>query len=89
MLVTNGAMKGKNDKGLRKLAITNLAYLTDIKILLGLAGLLPLLCTMHHLMKFSQGRDLFVCDYIAAITCCIAEVQAYYIESDAFIQDIF
>jgi hypothetical protein len=82
--------KPKTDKKLFKLAQANLAYLSDIQILLGLSGLLPLLRSVHFLMQFAQGRDLLVCDYVAAIQICIIEIIAFYVDdSTAFTQDIF
>lgn len=81
---------GKKDKGLMKLASKNLAYLCDFRIVLGLAGLLPMLRSVHSLIKFSQSREVFVCDYVAAIQICVAEVQAMYVdEVTAFKQDLF
>jgi hypothetical protein len=82
--------KVPRDKKLVNLAKKNLAFLSDIQILLGLSGLLPLLRCVHSLMKFSQGRDIFVCDYMAAIQVCISEITAFYIDdTTAFSQDIF
>lgn len=64
----------KKDKLLIKLAKRNLAYLSDFKILLSLAGLLPMLQSVHSLIKFSQGREVFICDYVAAIQIYISEL---------------
>ncbi len=33
-------------------------------VLLGLMGLLPLLEIVHVLIKFSQQKDIFICNYI-------------------------
>lgn len=82
--------KMPKDKKLIKLAKKNLGFLCDIQILLGLSGLLPLLRCVQSLMKFAQGRDLFVCDYVAAIQVCMAEITAFYVDdTTAFSQDIF
>jgi hypothetical protein len=82
--------KVPKDKKLLKLAKKNLTLLSDIQILLGLSGLLPLLRSVHSLMKFAQGRDVFVCDYVAAIQVCVAEITAFYVDdATAFSQDIF
>jgi hypothetical protein len=41
-------------------------------------------------MQFAQGRDLVVCDYVAAIQMCIVEITTCYVDdSVAFSQDIF
>ena len=82
--------KAKVDKKLMALARKNLNHLTNIQILLGLSGLLPLLQCVHSLMQFAQGRDVFVCDYVSAIQICIAEVIAFYIDGNtSFTQDVF
>ena len=47
------ASKVKVDKKLMEIAKKNLDHLTDIQILLGLAGFLPLLKTIHSLMQFA------------------------------------
>ena len=82
--------KVAKDKKLIKLTKKNLAFLCDIQILLGLLRLLPLLRCVHSLMKFVQGRDPFVCDYVAAIQICMAKVTAFYVDDTiAFIQNVF
>ena len=82
--------KGKVDKKCMALTCKNLNHLIDIQVLLGLFGLLPLLRCVHSLMQFAQGRDVFVCDYVAAIHICIAKVTTFYMDdSTAFSQDVF
>ena len=82
--------KAKVDKKLMALTHKNLNHLTDIHILLGLSGLLPLLQCVQFLMQFAQGRDVFVCDYVSAIQICITEVTTFYIDSNTlFTQDVF
>ena len=82
--------KVKVEKKVMALAKKNLDHLTDIQILLGLSGLLPLLRVVHNLMQFAQSREVFVYDCVSAIQLCIADVTAFYIdESTAFTQDNF
>ena len=82
--------KPKTDKKLFKLTQANLPYLSNIQILLGWLGLLPLLRSVHSLIQFAQGQDLFVCNYVAAIQMCIVETTAFYVDdSTAFTQDLF
>ena len=82
--------KVKVEKKFMALARKNLDHLTDIQILLGLSGLLPLLRVVHSLMQFAQSREVFVCDYVSAIHLCIADITAFYVdESSAFTQDNF
>jgi hypothetical protein len=41
-------------------------------------------------MQFAQSRDVFVCDYIATIQVCQAEITSFYIDdATAFSQDMF
>ena len=88
--ITKDGKKGKKDKELRKLPTKNLSYLTYINVILGMSALLPLLCIVHSLTEFAQGQGLFVCNYVAAISCCIEGVQSLYTEeSSSFSQEIF
>ncbi len=43
---------------------SNLCLLTNVKTLLGLNAIMSLLEAVHSLIKFSQLRDVFVCDLI-------------------------
>jgi hypothetical protein len=43
---------------------------TDIRIVLGLACIMPMLCTVHSLMQYAQKNDVFICDFLAAIKIC-------------------
>jgi hypothetical protein len=68
----------------------NLNLLCDVQVLLGLSRLLPMLRCAHLLMQFAQSRDVFVCDYIAAIQVCQAEITSFYIDdATTFSHDLF
>ncbi len=45
-------------------AKSNLCILVNVKMLLGLNAIIPLLEAVHSLIKISQLRDVFVCDFI-------------------------
>ncbi len=45
-------------------AKSNLCLLVNVKTLLGLNAIIPLLEVIHSLIKISQLRDVFVCDFI-------------------------
>jgi hypothetical protein len=45
----------------------NYDLLVDISIPIALACFLPLLETVHCLVKFSQEHDIFICDYLATV----------------------
>ncbi len=49
-----------------ELAKANFLNLCDIHMILGLPCILPMLEFVNGRMKFAQGKDVFVCDYITA-----------------------
>ncbi len=69
---------------------SNLCLMTNVKMLLGLNAIMPLLEEMHALIKISQLHDVFVCDFIAIVKICEKDVYMmyydnhYYFQGDAF-----
>jgi hypothetical protein len=62
-------------------AAHNLMLLCDVSTLLALPSLLPLLESVNSLITFSQSRNVFVSDYVAAIKICQAELYEMYVDS--------
>jgi hypothetical protein len=62
-------------------AAHNLMLLCDVSTLLALPSLLPLLESVNSLITFSQSRNVFVFDYVAAIKICQAELYEMYVDS--------
>jgi hypothetical protein len=56
----------------------NLYLLCDLHILLGSSCLLPLLEAVNALIKFAQGRDIFICDFVATIKICQVDLYMMY-----------
>jgi hypothetical protein len=56
----------------------NLELLLDISVPVALMYFLPLLETIHYLVKFSQQRDVFICDYLAAVKVCQGQLYSLY-----------
>ncbi len=56
----------------------NYEHLCDIHIFLGLACILPLLESMHALIKFAQSKDVFVCYLVVPIKDCQGDVYNIY-----------
>ncbi len=56
----------------------NLNLLCDLHMLLGLSCLLPLLEIVHALIKFAQGRDIFICDFVAIVKICQIDLCMMY-----------
>jgi hypothetical protein len=71
-------------------AMLNYEHLCDIHILLGFVCILPLLKSVHVLIKFAQSRDVFVCDLVVAIKDCQGDVYSmYYDQISKFTTDSF
>jgi hypothetical protein len=71
-------------------AKANLNLLCEIELLLGLACILPMLEALNYLVKFSQQRACFVCDMVAAVKLCQADLYSWYVDSEnAYAADVF
>jgi hypothetical protein len=70
----------------KETARQNLDLLCDVRTLLNLPCLLPLLESINSLMKFTQSRHVFVSDYVAAIKICQAELYMLYDDADTTFQ---
>ncbi len=57
---------------------TNLQYLCDIEVVMGLACTMPLLESVHVLIRFKQARDTFVCDFVITVKMCCVELYIMY-----------
>jgi len=69
---------------------SNLCLLTNVKTLLGLNVIMPLLEAIHSLIKFSQLCDVFVCVFIVVMKICEGDVnQMYYDNEYDFQGDVF
>jgi hypothetical protein len=68
----------------------NYEHLCDFQTLLGLAYILPLLESMHALIKFAHMRIIFVCDLVVVIKVCQGDIYNMYLEQNSnFTTDIF
>ena len=64
--------------------------LADVEVLLTLACFIPLLDAIYHLMKLSQERDYFICDFMQAVKVCQGELARWFIDApSAFSTDDF
>jgi hypothetical protein len=64
----------------------NLDLLCDVHMLLGLSCLLPLLEAINALIKFSQGKDVFMCDFMAIAKICLANLFMMYFDPNTSYQ---
>jgi hypothetical protein len=51
-------------------AEANFNYLVDLEVLLSLCCIMPLLDAVNWLIKLSQARDIFICDFMEALKLC-------------------
>jgi len=83
-------MKITLDNPTNQQAMLNYEHLCDIHILLGLACILPLLESVHALIKFAQSKDVFECDLVVPIKDCQGDVyNMYYDSTSKFTTDSF
>jgi hypothetical protein len=58
----------------------NLQYLCDIEVVMGLANIMPLLESVHVLIKFTQAHDTFLCDFVTVVKMCCVELYNMYLD---------
>ena len=64
--------------------------LADVKQLLSLAVIIPLLQTIKNLIVFVQSSTIYVCDFTRALNLCIIDIHDLYRDSNkAFQSDAF
>jgi hypothetical protein len=64
--------------------------LCDVQILLGLATVLPLLQSIHNLIKFNQLKEIFTCGYVPTPKVCQGKIYVLYMDVDIeFKFDVF
>ena len=64
-------------------AAENFDCLADIELLLSLACFIPMLNAVHCLIKLSQARDIFICDFLQAIKLCQNELGRMFVDRDS------
>jgi hypothetical protein len=70
-------------------AKVNYELMADIKCLLTLAAVLPLLEAVKALVVFAKSPSVHMCDFTRALSLCISDVNEMYCTSNAFISDAF
>lgn len=61
-------------------ATDNFDQHADIELLLSLALFIPLVNAVHSLIKLSQARDVFICDFLQAVKLCQSELARMFID---------
>ena len=70
-------------------AKVNYELMADIKCLLTLAAVLPLLEAVKALVVFAQSPNVYVCDFTRTLSLCISDVNDLYCTNNAFISYAF
>ncbi len=71
-------------------AKSNLCLMTNVKMLLGLNAIMPLLEEVHSLIKISQLHDVLICDFIPTMKICERDVYMMYYDNHYYFQgDVF
>jgi hypothetical protein len=72
-----------NAKLVVKGAEANYCRLANVRTLLSLAALLPLLQTMKDLVVFAQSQFVYVCDFTRALKLCYQDIHEAYTNPDS------
>lgn len=67
-----------------------LQLLLDHFTVVGMCALLPLLESIDTLVNFAQKRDVYICDFVAAVKVCQADLYWMYADKGtAYVTDEF
>jgi hypothetical protein len=72
--ILNFSDEDNDDMNTMVVAKTNMGYLSDIQMIMGLICIMPLLKVVHTLIKFVQGQNTFVCDFVTSVKICCVEL---------------
>ncbi len=66
---------------------SNLQKLLDLELIFGLHSILSLLELVHNLIKYTQGKDVYICDFVEAIKMCRVKIYELYIDHECKFKD--
>jgi len=66
----------------------NLNSLCDVKVILKLPCILPFLECVHALIKVTQNRDVFVCDFVEVVKVAQQEPYKFYCDLYTKFEDL-
>jgi len=70
-----------------EVARSNLQKLLDLELILGFHCILPLLELIHTLIKYTLGKDVYICDFVEAIKMCRAKLYELHIDPKCKFKD--
>jgi hypothetical protein len=71
------------------IAVENYMNLVDIRNLLSLAALIPLLECVRDLVLFAQSQNVYICDFTKALSLYCEDISKLYLSNMAFQSDAF
>jgi hypothetical protein len=66
---------------------SNLQNLLDLELILGFHCILSLLELVHNLIKHTQRKDVYICDFVGAIKMCGVQLYELYIDHECKFKD--
>jgi hypothetical protein len=66
---------------------SNLQKLLDLELIFGLHCILSLLELVQTLIKYTQGKDVYICDFVEAIKMCKVKLYELYIYHECKFKD--
>jgi hypothetical protein len=70
-----------------EVARSNLQKLLDLELIFGFHCILPLLELVHTLIKYTQGKDVYICDFFEVIRMCRTKLYELYIDPKCKFKD--
>jgi hypothetical protein len=78
------------DVGIVTQATHNLEFFCNLEVMLGLSCIMPMLKRLNELIKFSQSRECFVCDFVIDVKLCQVDLYCWYNDpQNAYLNDVF
>jgi hypothetical protein len=68
-------------------ALRNLNAMCEVELILGLHDIVPLLECVHMFIKITQGKNIFVCDFMENIKLAQHEFYMLYCDPHTIVDD--
>ncbi len=59
-------------------AKTTFEFLCDVKIVMGIICIMPMLKVVHEFITFVQSHDTFVCNFVRVVKACFVDLYTLY-----------
>jgi hypothetical protein len=71
-----------DDLGTIEATRPTIEFLCGVEVILGFMCIMPTLEVINDLIKLSQSRDTFVCDFVGAVKMCCADLHTLYYDPE-------